>query len=92
MAKEVPSFLRLRDLEERGIASSFAGIRHMQIHHGFPLGRLLGPSTRVWSADEVNAWLATRPVEPSEMVRRRAQRSIDARNGRAANLLSGYNT
>ena len=47
MSNGVPKFLRLKNLEERGIAKTHQAVRHMQIHHGFPLGRLLGPGTRV---------------------------------------------
>ena len=45
----------------------------------FRLGRLLGPGTRVWTEDEINEWLASRPVEISEQARRRAKASIEAR-------------
>jgi predicted DNA-binding transcriptional regulator AlpA len=79
MSNGVPKFLRLKNLEERGIAKTHQAVRHMQIHQGFPLGRLLGPGTRVWTEDEINEWLASRPVEVSEQARRRAQRSIEAR-------------
>jgi predicted DNA-binding transcriptional regulator AlpA len=79
MSNGVPKFLRLKNLEERGIAKTHQAVRHMQIHHGFPLGRLLGPGTRVWTEDEINEWLASRPVEVSEQARRRAKASIEAR-------------
>jgi hypothetical protein len=77
--ENVPNLLRFKDLQQRGVVLSHAGLRHLQIHHGFPLGRLLGPSSRVWSETEVAAWLATRPIEPSEQTKAQAQKSIDAR-------------
>ena len=80
MSNGVPKFLRLKNLEELGIAESHQAVRHMQMHYGFPLGRLLGPGTRVWTEDEINEWLASRPVEPSEQTRQRAQRSVQARS------------
>jgi hypothetical protein len=46
---DVPKFLRFCDLQDRGLVQSHAGLRHLQVHEGFPLGRLLGPSTRVWT-------------------------------------------
>jgi hypothetical protein len=76
---DVSKFLRLKDLQERGIAMTHQAVRHMQLHEGFPLGRLLGPGTRVWTVSEINDWLASRPVEVSEQARRRAQKSIEAR-------------
>ena len=74
MSNGVPKFLRLKNLEELGIAKSHQAVRHMQMHYGFPLGRLLGPGTRVWTEDEINEWLASRPVEPSEQARGRSGR------------------
>ena len=82
MENDVPKFLRLKDLQERGIAMTHQAVRHMQLHEGFPLGRLLGPGTRVWTVSEINEWLDSRPVEVSEQARRRAQRSIEAKAAR----------
>ncbi len=76
---DVPRFLRQTDLAERKISATHQSTQHLQATQGFPLGRLLGPNTRVWTTDEINAWLATRPVEVSEQSRRRAQRSVEAR-------------
>jgi predicted DNA-binding transcriptional regulator AlpA len=81
---DVPRFLRLSDVRERGIAMTYQAVRHMQMHEGFPLGRLLGPSTRVWTVAEINEWLESRPAEVSEQARRRAQRSIEARKAVSA--------
>ena len=76
---DVPRFLRLKDLQERGIAMTHQAVRHMQLHESFPLGRLLGPGTRVWTVAEINQWLASRPVDVSEQTRRRVRRSIEAK-------------
>jgi predicted DNA-binding transcriptional regulator AlpA len=84
MENDVPKFLRLKDLQERGIAPTHQSVRHMQKPENFPLGRLLGPGTRVWTVQEINEWLDSRPVEVSEQARRRAQRSIEARAARGA--------
>jgi hypothetical protein len=78
-SENVPFFLRFADLQARGIVTTWQGLRHLQLHQGFPLGRLLGPSSRVWSADEVNEWLESRPSEQSPQTRRRARRSVEAR-------------
>src|ERR1700722_11409326 len=83
-SNDVPKFLRFCDLQDRGLAQSHAGLRHLQLHENFPLGRLLGPSTRVWTAQEINEWLAARPVEPSRQTKERAQRSVAARRAAAA--------
>jgi predicted DNA-binding transcriptional regulator AlpA len=75
----IPRFLRFKDLQERGLVLSHQGLRHLQLYENFPPGRLLGPSSRVWSENEVAAWLNSRPVAPSEQTKSRAQRSIEAR-------------
>jgi hypothetical protein len=82
--RDVPRFLRFKDLQERGIAMTHQAVRHMQIHEGFPLGRLLGPSTRVWSVTEINEWLASRPTDQSEQTKTRVAKSIAARKSGAA--------
>jgi hypothetical protein len=76
---DVPRFLRLKDLQERGIAMTHQAVRHMQLHEDFPPGRLFCPGTRVWTVSEINNWLDSRPVEVSEQARRRARLSIEAR-------------
>jgi predicted DNA-binding transcriptional regulator AlpA len=76
---EVPQLLRFKDLQRLGITASWAGLRNLQDHQDFPLGKLLGPSTRVWTAAEVNAWLVARPTEPSEQTKTRAEKSVAAR-------------
>jgi hypothetical protein len=83
-SENVPNFLRFKDLQAKGIVTTWQGLRHLQLNQGFPLGLLLGPSSRVWSADEINEWLASRPTEQSPQTQRRAQRSIEARRGAAA--------
>ena len=75
MSNGVPKFLRLKDVKERGIAKTHQAVRHMQIHHGFPLGRLLGPGTRVWTEDEINEWLPVgRSSRPSKHAGARGDR------------------
>jgi predicted DNA-binding transcriptional regulator AlpA len=76
---EVPQLLRFKDLQRLGVTASWAGLRNLQDHQNFPLGKLLGPSTRVWTATEVNEWLAARPTDPSEQTKARAAKSVAAR-------------
>jgi predicted DNA-binding transcriptional regulator AlpA len=80
---QLPELLRFSDLKRLGYVNSHSALRDLQSREGFPRGLMLSPNVRVWRADEIAAWLATRSSE-SELVRRRAQRSIEARNGRAA--------
>jgi predicted DNA-binding transcriptional regulator AlpA len=56
------TFLRYRDLEARGIVRSWAALRYKIKHNRFPPGRYLGPNTRAWTEDEVQAWLDALPT------------------------------
>jgi hypothetical protein len=59
-------WLSFDDLRRAGIVSSRKTLREWQRDPriGFPLGRLLAPSTRRWSKQrEIDPWLASRPVE-----------------------------
>jgi predicted DNA-binding transcriptional regulator AlpA len=55
-------FLRYKHLEEAGIVNSRPSLNYKIKHDNFPAGVLLGPNTRAWPADEVEAWIASRPV------------------------------
>ena len=75
MSNGVPKFLRLKNLEELGIAKSHQAVRHMQMHYGFPLGRLLGPGTKFGPKTRLtNGW----PVGRSS----RRSKHASARSGR----------
>jgi predicted DNA-binding transcriptional regulator AlpA len=78
----VPRHLRYKELEELGVVKSYAGLRHLKIHDNFPLGKLLGPSTRVWTETEVADWLASRPTEQSEQTKKRAAKSVVVKQAR----------
>jgi hypothetical protein len=80
---ELPTLVRFEDLRQRGIVSSWAGLRHLQLHAEFPLGKLLGPSSRAWTTKEIADWLASRPTEPSRQTQERAAKSIAARKAGA---------
>jgi predicted DNA-binding transcriptional regulator AlpA len=79
MSNSLSRLLRFKHLKQLGIADSWSGLRHLQKHQGFPAGLLLGPCSRVWPEDEIRSWLATRPSEPSEQTKLRAQKSVEAR-------------
>ena len=52
----------MRDLKERNIITSWPMLKRKVERDGFPLGFMLGPNTRAWFEDEINAWLASRPI------------------------------
>ena len=55
-------FLRFCDLQEAGIVASWPMLSRRVERDGFPPGRKLGPNTRVWTEQEVRAWLDSRPT------------------------------
>jgi len=63
-------FLRYKDLKKRGIVKSWPMLRRWIKLYNFPEGRKLGPNTRVWTEEELEAWLATRPTDKKPAPRR----------------------
>jgi hypothetical protein len=55
-------FLQFADLKSANLIVSYCGLTTLIKHHGFPPGRYLGRSTRVWTVEEVQRWLAGRPT------------------------------
>jgi hypothetical protein len=58
----LPVYVRFRDLRAAGIVHSWAQLGRMVNDEGFPTGILLGPHSRAWRIDEIETWLASRPV------------------------------
>ena len=57
-------FLRFRDLQKAGVVRSRPCLALWIKTCGFPRGVKLGANTRVWSEDEIEDWLASRPTSP----------------------------
>ena len=62
-------YIRYRDLKARGVFGNRATLTNWIRKYGFPPGRVIG-NARLWSEDEVDAWIAsqptsTRPVAPA---------------------------
>ena len=53
-------YLRYADLVERQIVSNRTTLARWIRDYSFPAGVLLGPNTRAWPADQVEAWLEAR--------------------------------
>lgn len=58
--------LRYDDLVARGIVRNRATLRNWINQQGFPAGQMIGPNTRAYPEDEVEAWLASRPQHRAE--------------------------
>ena len=61
-APVLPLLLRYSNLFDKGIVTSWMQLGRLIDQQGFPTGRLLSANTRVWTEDEVNEWLASRPT------------------------------
>ena len=55
--------LRFADLKARGLVRNWTTLINWIKREGFPPGILLGPNTRAWPEDEIEAWLASRPTK-----------------------------
>jgi predicted DNA-binding transcriptional regulator AlpA len=56
-------YLRFRDLQARGIITSWPILKRRVDHDGFPPGKKVGPNTRIWEDTEVDAWVDSRPTD-----------------------------
>jgi predicted DNA-binding transcriptional regulator AlpA len=58
----LPVYVRFNDLVRANIATSWPQVLRMIEGENFPTGIMLGPNTRAWRLDLVEAWLAARPT------------------------------
>lgn len=58
--------LRFADLKERRIVSNWQTLLRWIDSEDFPPGRKLGANTRVWTEEEIDGWIAARPVASKE--------------------------
>ena len=49
--------------------SNYPTLKRWQETQGFPIGRLLGKNTRVWTEEELLEWWNNRPTDPPENVK-----------------------
>jgi hypothetical protein len=59
----LPTFIKFADLKAAGIVNNHCALKILIDNHNFPKGRWLGSATHVWTLNEVEQWLANRPVE-----------------------------
>jgi predicted DNA-binding transcriptional regulator AlpA len=55
--------VRFRDISTAGIAKNWPTLTRLIEEENFPRGVMLSRNIRAWPLDEIEAWLATRPVE-----------------------------
>jgi hypothetical protein len=77
----VLKLLRFSNLKAAGIVNNWPGLKRKIDRENFPLGRLIGPNTRAWTEEEVQAWLdsrptARKPVHPASKPRGRPRKHL----------------
>lgn len=55
--------LRFSNLVERGIVNNRTTLHRWIDSNGFPPGIKIGPNSRAWPAEEVEAWIEARAAE-----------------------------
>ena len=60
MAKQ---YLRFKDLKARKIVDNRTTLGRWIKNHGFPPGTLIGPNTRAWTDEEIEAWQEVKAAE-----------------------------
>ncbi len=58
--------LRFKHLKERRVVNNRATLGRWIKDQGFPPGFLLGPNSRAWTEDSVDAWLKERAARAAE--------------------------
>jgi hypothetical protein len=57
------TLLVFADFKNRQLFNNWESLRRAIAELGFPAGMLITPNRRVWTEEEVDDWLATRPVD-----------------------------
>jgi hypothetical protein len=55
-------WLRFADLKARGLVNSWPSLNYKIRTQGFPPGRMIGPNSRAWSDEEIEAFEESRPI------------------------------
>jgi hypothetical protein len=86
----VPTYLRYQDLVARGILRNRATLANWIEKCGFPKGRMIGPNSRAWTEEEIDAWLSSRSSENTTQKRGAIRKNLEGHTERAA-LVSKVN-
>jgi predicted DNA-binding transcriptional regulator AlpA len=64
--RHLERLLKIRDLYDMGVASTYRMLRQKIEHEGFPPPRYIGPRSPVWTLSEVMAWVNSRSRTPAD--------------------------
>jgi predicted DNA-binding transcriptional regulator AlpA len=62
----LPTYVRFRDLQQAGIVNSWEQLSNLIEDYDFPPGILLSPKARAWDIEDIQRWLARRPIASFE--------------------------
>ena len=71
----LPIYVRFRDIKAANIARNWPTLGRLIAEDNFPPGVMLGRNIRAWKLADVEAWLASRPVERKVVPNRWDQRA-----------------
>ena len=54
-------YLHFKDLQKMGLVKSWPRLRDLIDNHNFPPGRRQGDRERIWTSDEIDAYIASLP-------------------------------
>jgi predicted DNA-binding transcriptional regulator AlpA len=66
-AAALPTYVRFKDLVAAHIVGNWPTLIRLIDEENFPAGVMLGKNTRAWRADEVLAWIGSRPAARKEI-------------------------
>jgi hypothetical protein len=77
-------YIRFADLRDRGLVRNRQQLKRL-LEQGFPCGRLLSANCRVWTEEEIETYIASRPVHmPEESLRGAAKIKHEQKRAGAA--------
>ena len=72
-------WLRFADLKARGVVNNRTTLARWVRDYGFPPGTKIGPNTRAWTEDVIEAYEAARTAKTAECAAKAAERDdVDA--------------
>ena len=80
----LPTILRFKDLQQRGIVKNREQLENLKKNYGFPLGRWMSPNTRTWTEDEIAEWYQSRPIATKNKPLVITEKHVSRRNRKSA--------
>jgi predicted DNA-binding transcriptional regulator AlpA len=66
-APQLTARVRFKDLVAANLVHNWPTLRRLIREQQFPAGKMIGPNMRSWSVVEIEAWVASRPTDISNI-------------------------